>query len=256
MPNWVINRVKFNKRGREILDKVISYKKEEESFDFNKIIPIPKTLSITSGGNDIKAMQYALLKMNSSQLEKTIHKLKETKINFYGDYFSKIYINKKYTLEELESVAEKFEQQLKDNKKDHFEEVDYKDLGIKNFEDLGNTYINNIINYGADSWYDWCVDNWGTKWNASNTYIINDNEIEFETAWSCPVNLFKKLSEQFKDVKIYVDFADEDIGSNCGQIIFSNGELEEYFDMDGDQDFALDTWGYDKDEYYQEIEEE
>lgn len=256
MPNWVHNKVKFDNNGVEIINKITSTYNGEQYVDFNKVIPRPKTLSITSGGNDTQAIQYALLKMSFSQFEKTIRKLKETKTNFYGDYFSKIYRNKKYTLEELENVAEKFEQQLKDNKKDPFDEVDYEDLGIENFEDLGNTYINNIINYGADSWYDWCLDNWGTKWNASNTYIINDNEIEFETAWSCPVNLFKKLSEQFKDVKIYVDFADEDIGSNCGQIIFLNGEIEEYFDMDGDSDFALDVWGYDKEEYYQEMEEE
>ena len=259
MPNWVFNKVKFSDRGKEILDKVIvaninkeELETEDVVFDFNKIVPRPKTLNITSGGHDIQAMQYALSKMSFSQFEKTISKLKKIEVSYYGNYFSKIYKNGKYTLKELENEAKEFKKQLKNNRKTPFENIDYKGLGINSFEDLGNTYINNILNYGADSWYDWSINNWGTKWNASNTYVINDNMVEFETAWSCPVNIFKELSKQFKGVEICVDFADEDIGSNCGEIIFLNGEIKEYFDMDGDSDFALDVWGYDKDEYYEE----
>ena len=101
MPNWVTNKVKFKSRGKEIIDKIISTDNDEEYVDFNKIIPRPKTLNITSGGNDKYAMQYALLKMNAPQLKQTIEKLKETSTSFYGNYFKKIYHHKKYTLEEL-----------------------------------------------------------------------------------------------------------------------------------------------------------
>ena len=254
MPNWVINKVKFSSRGKEIIDKITSTNNDEEYVDFNKIIPMPKTLNITSGGNDRDAMQYALLKMDTLQLKQTIEKLKETSTSFYGNYFEKIYSCKKYTLEELEKVAKEFEEKLNSGKQDRFNEVDYKELGVNNLEDLGNVYINNILQYGADSWYDWCCENWGTKWNASDTYIIDDNEIEFNTAWSCPVNIFKELSKQFSGVEIAVDFADEDIGSNCGKITFLNGEMEEY--IVGDTDFALEVWGYDKEEYYTMINEE
>ena len=256
MPNWVINKVRFSSRGKEIIDKITSTNNDEEYVDFNKIIPMPKTLNITSGGNDRDAMQYALLKMNTLQLKQTIEKLKETSTSFYGNYFEKIYSCKKYTLEELEKVAKEFEEKLNSGKQDRFNEVDYKELGVNNLEDLGNVYINNILQYGADCWYDWCCENWGTKWNASDTYIIDDNEIEFSTAWSCPVNIFKELSKQFSGVEIAVDFADEDIGSNCGKITFLNGEIEEYIDMDGNTDFALEIWGYDKEEYYTMINEE
>lgn len=257
MPNWVTNKVKFKSRGREIIDKIISTDEQEEEYlDFNKIIPRPKTLDITSGGNDKYAMQYALLKMSIPKLKETIEKLKATSTSFYGNYFVKIYNHKKYTLEELEKVAKEFKEQLESGKQDPFDEVNYKELGINSLEDLGNVYINNILQYGADSWYDWCCENWGTKWNANNTYVVDDTEIEFDTAWSCPVNIFKELSRQFSGVEIVVEFADEDIGSNCGKITFLNGEIEEYIDMDGNQDFALELWGYDKDEYYQEMEEE
>ena len=257
MPNWVINKVRFNKRGGEIIDKIISTDEHGEKYvDFNKIIPMPKTLKITSGGYDRHSIQYVLLKMEVPKLVETIEKLRQIPTSFYGNYFAKIYNHKKYTLDELEVVVKAFKEQLKENKQVPFDEVDYKSLGINNLEDLGNVYLNNILNYGADSWYDWCVNNWGTKWNAGNTYIISDNEIEFETAWSCPVNIFQELSRQFSGVEIVVEFADEDIGSNCGKITFLNGEIEEYIDMDGDTDFALEVCGYDKEEYYAMINEE
>lgn len=254
MPNWVTNKVKFKSRGKEIIDKIISTDNDEEYVDFNKIIPRPKTLNITSGGNDRYAMQYALLKMSVSKFKKTIKRLEEIPTSFYGNYFAKIYNHKRYTLAELEEVAKEFKKKIKD--KDPLDEVDYKELGVKNLKDLGNIYINNILQYGADSWYDWCCENWGTKWNATNTYIVDDTEIEFSTAWSCPVNIFKELSRQFSGVEIVVEFADEDIGSNCGKITFLNGEIEEYIDMDGDTDFALEVCGYDKEEYYAIINEE
>lgn len=254
MPNWVTNKVKFKSRGKEIIDKIISTDNDEEYVDFNKIIPRPKTLNITSGGNDRYAMQYALLKMSVSKFKKTIKRLEEIPTSFYGNYFAKIYNHKRYTLAELEEVAKEFKKKIKD--KDPLDEVDYKELGVNNLEDLGNVYINNILQYGADSWYDWCCENWGTKWNANNTYVVDDTEIEFDTAWSCPVNIFKELSRQFSGVEIVVEFADEDIGSNCGKITFLNGEIEEYIDMDGDTDFALEVCGYDKEEYYAIINEE
>ena len=75
MPNWVVNKVKFSSRSKEIIDKITSTNNDEEYVDFNKIIPMPKTLNITSGGNDRDAMQYALLKMDTLQLKQTIEKI-------------------------------------------------------------------------------------------------------------------------------------------------------------------------------------
>ena len=66
----------------------------------------------------------------------------------------------------------------------------------------------------------------------------------------------KRIPSREGGVEIVVEFADEDIGSNCGKITFLNGEIEEYIDMDGDTDFALEVCGYDKEEYYAMINEE
>ncbi len=88
----------------------------------------------------------------------------------------------------------------------------------------------------------WRKDNWGCKWNPNNVYLVND-VIEFETPWSCPRGWLMALSEKFKEVDFQLEYADEDLGYNCGTITFGNGVVfEESF---GDREFACNIWGYD-----------
>jgi len=59
----------------------------------------------------------------------------------------------------------------------------------------------------GDKWYDWCVNNWGTKWNSDGTQILTDTPTELEmtflTAWAHPVNVLSKLNDMFKQVYFY-----------------------------------------------------
>lgn len=56
--------------------------------------------------------------------------------------------------------------------------------------------------------YEWCVENWGTKWNAKEPRVEEQYEHEgeltalvmFETAWSPPLPVVKKASELFPDL--------------------------------------------------------
>lgn len=64
---------------------------------------------------------------------------------------------------------------------------------------------------------------WGTKWNACEQSIEAPGQASFETAWSFPEPVFRKLSEMFPEVDIVVVYADEDIGSNCGTVTFKGG---------------------------------
>jgi hypothetical protein len=54
-----------------------------------------------------------------------------------------------------------------------------------------------------------------------------DAKCEFETAWSCPEGLLKKVSERFPDDPITVTYADENIGSNCGTFTLKGGQIVE-----------------------------
>ena len=165
MPNWVRNRVKIEGNFNIIKERLCGeedYEGNYNEFDFNKIIPRPKTLNLTSGGNDIIAMQYAINKKTSQEKLEIKELLKTKKTSFYGNYYNKIY-RRKETEKEIEETRSRFENKTLKGEETDFEIIDYKSLGVESFEDLGNLYLNNIIQYGADSWYDWCCENWGTK---------------------------------------------------------------------------------------------
>lgn len=53
-----------------------------------------------------------------------------------------------------------------------------------------------------DGWYDFCVNNWGTKWDVEpyqgdNVQVV-DNSISFgfDSAWSPPIGIYEALQEQ------------------------------------------------------------
>jgi len=77
--------------------------------------------------------------------------------------------------------------------------------------------------YGRDNWYDWNINNWGTKWNAYDQEMLDDKTISFNTAWSMPQPVIRALSEKFPDVTVKVKWADEDFASNTGELHYRNG---------------------------------
>lgn len=99
-----------------------------------------------------------------------------------------------------------------------------------------------IKKYGADNWYDWSVDNWGTKWNTNSVRKISPQAVEFDTAWATPEPLIKALSEKYHTT-VSVCYADEDLGNNCGEYEYKDGE--KVLDEVGDYDFACEVWGFD-----------
>ena len=58
-----------------------------------------------------------------------------------------------------------------------------------------------------DRWYNWRVQNWGTKWDC-DTLEIDDTdmphgfEVNFETAWSPPEEICNAIREQYDDLSI------------------------------------------------------
>lgn len=235
MPNWVKNKVYIE--NKNVIKECLVKEEDNEYFDFDKVIPMPKSLDLTSGSITDISVVYAISKMLEQEQEKIINQLKSKPCMFYQNYYNKYFKYKdRYTKEVFDKENERLIEEIKD--KDL-----YKELNIKDLEDLGNTYIKNIIEYGCDNWYDWCVENWGTKWRPSDTYYIDENNIEFETAWSTPEPIFKEISRKY-NTTVKVEYADEDLGYNCGIMLFKNGKLIE--DIIEDREFALDIWGYDE----------
>ena len=68
-------------------------------------------------------------------------------------------------------------------------------------EELERKTAENVEKYGYGNWYDFCVGEWGTKWDVGGdgqTDIHPDGKMlhtSFDSAWSPPVNAYVKLEE-------------------------------------------------------------
>jgi len=65
---------------------------------------------------------------------------------------------------------------------------------------------------GYVDWYQWSIDNWGTKWNSYDVSIHRSPstlEIVFNTAWSFPLPVFAKMQEMFPDLAFTTHSVDE-----------------------------------------------
>jgi hypothetical protein len=99
--------------------------------------------------------------------------------------------------------------------------------------------------YGGDDWYSWNLRNWGVKWDVavpdtteySETNLFDeetngDNLVlvyRFDTAWGVPVPALEKLSSQYPDLLLTLEY-EEETGWG-GQMEFLRGvttELSEY----------------------------
>ena len=82
--------------------------------------------------------------------------------------------------------------------------------------------------HGTVSEREWCIDNWGTKWNCVN-HIKNDDDDDdsqvwfgFDTAWSPPIGIAHSLKHKFTGIKFrwfyrdagdaWCGYLDDDIG--------------------------------------------
>lgn len=190
MPNHVANVIKM--KGIKELPLFSIADDGKQYFDFNKLIPMPESLNIESGS------------MEDVAIEAVMRKLSRARYSF----------------------CEKNYRKMDD---DEFKRRSY-GRTENELEKIGLRYISNKVLYGATTWYDWCCDNWGTKWNAYGFEFLDDETIKFETAWSCPEPVILKLAEMYPEATIEHWWADEDCGSNSGHRTYENGDV--YGDYD------------------------
>jgi len=81
--------------------------------------------------------------------------------------------------------------------------------------------------YGCDNWYDWCVENWGTKWDVE-AELVDESEIylryEFDSAWSPPIDWLEEVAKQFPKLHFKLKYEEEGMGF-MGIAIGENGEV-------------------------------
>lgn len=224
MPNYVTNNIYLKgdaQRIKELLEEVKNDEFGVGSIDFNKIISMPESLNVISGSETIRC-----------------HKIYKDFLEVYtlGD-----------TREGLDLLSipaqseERYLQQRQDIKKEDF--------------DFGKQIFLNMQLYNAPTWYEWSIDNWGTKWNACGycedgglAESAENDTLTCQTAWSAPHPILDKLSQMYPDIEFTHEWADEDIGNNCGRRVLQNGEcVEMYYPESSIEaiEFATKVQGYD-----------
>ncbi len=91
---------------------------------------------------------------------------------------------------------------------------------------LGAQYLHNLKTHGHTSWYGWCVDKWGTKWDAYDLRprVESKNALTFiySTAWSPPMAALKDIAKTF-EVAIATAYHDEGGNFSGSSIILPEG---------------------------------
>lgn len=136
MPNHVENIITLKgdeKRIREMLEAIKNDDFGLGTLDFNKIIPMPNSLNIEAGSRTDRGLKA------------------------YSDFID-VYVfgrNAEDALNAIQNIPKESEDVFLKQRTD---------VTIDEWE-LGKTAWNNIQNYGAPTWYEWSINNWGTKWN-------------------------------------------------------------------------------------------
>lgn len=80
--------------------------------------------------------------------------------------------------------------------------------------------------FDADCPLDWCIRNWGSKWNAiCEGAEWKDNAILFDTAWNPPRGFVEALSRKFQNTRFELRFVEPGCGLN-GRVLFLQGEIQ------------------------------
>lgn len=82
--------------------------------------------------------------------------------------------------------------------------------------------------------YDWCVANWGTKWNVRGEEVhverrADQVEYVFETAWAPPFPFVVRIAEMFPEVDVTLAY--DEPGMDFGGFVYwSGGEIVDQYE--------------------------
>ena len=214
MPNWVVTRIQISgseDKIKEFEDKVLDLTEgAEEVFSFQKITPRPEVLDNTISPNPRPEIT-KVKDMEGNEIEVEVYR---TVINEW----------------EIQAAIKRGETPP--------EPIPCNNATPEQQDEL-------INKFGRTNWYDWNLHNWGTKWDARDSFYNQDDKIlEFQTAWSCPETVLTEMFERFPDLHFEGTFADEDFGSNAGYI----GSEDGFYPLDNQSEEAYEVastlWGY------------
>ena len=182
MPNWCENTLEIysddTEKMKEFYDFFGGRDKLQDNFCFNNIITLPQELDGTRSPSNIVSQK---------------------------DYDRYTQLEKKHNIKDSQDVVRLVEDgTITEEERDLL----WKEGITQEMSDMRKS------EYGYDNWYDWQVNNWGTKWDIKGDVEINDIDDEtcslvFQTAWSPPEPIVVKLQEMFPDITFYGGYIGE-----------------------------------------------
>ena len=103
----------------------------------------------------------------------------------------------------------------------------------------------NLAKYGYKNWYDWCVSEWGTKWNAGGSDNADmqidwdedgDDSIalfQFDTAWAPALGVLQKLKDDHPELSVECRYHEPGVGFMG---VWTDGQDRCYDNIQGSQD--------------------
>lgn len=247
MPNWAYQEIHCkNKEDLQKLRKAFSTDPNDDDadIDFNKIIPMPKSIELTKSPSNFNAVTFFLMPEKILPLEEVNLKIDEFAKTLENPIHKRLpnKIVKKLIKFKVDSEGEMFKKDITDgliNPLASNEFLEYcRKFNLKpTFENYGKQMLYNFMMYGAHNWYNWSILYWDTKWNASYT-IWTDTSVYFQTAWGPAINPIVKASEILQ-IPLFVEWAEEQFTEYGGCVEIENGQIinNEIYDKDPEKLF-------------------
>lgn len=232
MPNWCSNYIEI-KGSKGVIKKALTFVKtknedKEDCFDFNNLIPMPQEyVGLESGSREPLAIACYIAKERKDMT----YFEKNMRAGYFNFMIKEASVKKKILEKDITSKIL----------------YDYMEEKHSEYFELGKRYCECEENFGYKDWYEWCLGNWETKWNACRSEF-SENSVRFETAWNSVVKLIQLWASLFPSLTFSYYFSDEQMGIGTGQIIIKGGEIvsEYYYNNLSSEAFECSdiAWGY------------
>ena len=234
MPNWIQNELvayNLDPRVKTILEA--TFKQDDP---FQTICPMPEILNDTQSPTP-----YRLREMlgGSSRILAVLDDLSVSSINRKDEWRQKI----------LEIGVDEMVRRIKEDKSIGEHEADEFEFAIRA-----------IATTGYSNWYDWRLDNWGVKWDASEQMLEDeplfkdeslgnpDLVVTFNTPWGPPTGILQNLTKQYPEATFILRWADEDDYGYGQGILYAEAGIVTEREIEDKKEFLKILLGYCDDE--------
>ena len=238
MPNWVSLAMRVKAKDKKSLDAFLDAVHSpprapgEEgdgddvaALDFGRVIPRPDALNIDSGGDVSLGLKIYYSNLGdeaapSSAVKAVLRKLRSSMSS--DDTILGWPWVKELNITSMDQLRE------------------YLDRERPEVRQAADQAAANIKAYGSPTWYEWSIENWGTKWNASDVQVKRGSptevEFTFNTAWSFPTPILAKLVQSYPDLEFSGEAYEE---SNEWNAHFDRGELHFVGSLQTNDDYEI-----------------